>query len=91
MNIHTSAPSGWGVLPVAAFLVTWEGVTRFRLVPGNFLLPPFSSVVIEFYRLVANGVLLKHFWSSLARVLVGLATGSVAGIGVGILMGWKGG
>lgn len=80
---------GWGIVPVAVFLILWELVARFDLLPGNFLLPPFSEVVVEFYQLSVSGVLGKNFLSSLVRVLIGLCAGSVAGIVVGTLMGWS--
>jgi len=81
--------SVWGTLPVALFIVAWEIVGRFNLFPGQFYFPPFSTVVKEFYHLTVNGVLGKHFTSSLVRVLIGLASGSIAGIFVGVLMGWR--
>ena len=46
-------------------------------------------VVQEFYHLAANGVLGDNFLASLIRVLIGFSAGSVAGIAVGILMGWR--
>jgi len=79
----------WGVLPVALFILTWEIVGRLNLFPGQFFFPPFSAVVEEFYHLTANGVLGKNFASSLVRVLIGLCSGSVAGIMVGVVMGWR--
>jgi NitT/TauT family transport system permease protein len=79
---------GWGLLPIAIFLAIWELVARLNLVPGQ-LLPPFSAVLVEFYHLAANGVLWDNFLASLVRVLVGFSAGSVAGIAVGILMGWR--
>jgi len=80
---------GWGLLPIAIFLVIWELVARLNLVPGHFFFPPFSVVVIEFYHLAANGVLGDNFLASLARVLIGFSAGSIAGIAVGIVMGWR--
>ncbi len=61
----------------------------FQSLPGQFFFPPFSTVIKEFYHLTANGVLGKNFASSLARVLIGLCSGSIAGIMVGVIMGWK--
>jgi len=80
---------GWGILPVAIFLVIWEIVARLNLTPGHFFFPPFSTVVMEFYYLTANKVLGPNFLSSLIRVLIGFSTGSIAGLLVGIIMGWK--
>ncbi len=80
---------GWGLLPIAIFLGIWELVARLNLAPGHFFFPPFSVVVLEFYYLTANGVLGDNFLASLTRVLIGFTTGSLAGIAVGILMGWR--
>lgn len=79
----------WGMLPVLVFITLWEAVGRFKLFSGQFFLPPFSAVLAEFYHLTANGVLGKNFASSLVRVLVGLCSGSAAGIFVGVVMGWR--
>jgi NitT/TauT family transport system permease protein len=79
---------GWGLLPVAVFLALWELVARFNLVPGQLSFPPFSAVVVEFYHLTASGVLGDNFFASLVRVLIGFCAGSIAGIAVGMIMGW---
>jgi NitT/TauT family transport system permease protein len=89
MNRLRRIKPGWGILPIAIFLAVWEIVARLNLVPGQFLFPPFSAVVVEFYHLTANGVLGENFLSSLSRVLIGFCSGSLAGISVGILMGWN--
>jgi NitT/TauT family transport system permease protein len=81
--------AGWGLLPIAVFLALWELVARFNLVPGELSFPPFSAVMVEFYNLAANGVLGDNFFASLTRVLIGFITGSVAGITVGVVMGWR--
>jgi NitT/TauT family transport system permease protein len=80
---------GWGILPVLIFLAVWEIVARLNLIPGQFSFPPFSAVVMEFYHLTANGVLGENFVSSLSRVLIGFCAGSIAGIAMGIIMGWR--
>ena len=80
---------GWGFLPIVVFLALWEMVGQLNLVPGQFQFPPFSAVVREFYDLAASGVLGDSFLSSLVRVLIGFAAGSVAGAAMGILMGWR--
>ena len=80
---------GWGILPVAIFLAIWELVARLNLIPGQFFFPPFSVVMQEFYYLTASGVLGRNFLSSLTRVLIGFCAGSIVGLVVGIVMGWK--
>jgi NitT/TauT family transport system permease protein len=79
---------GWGLLPVAVFLAAWELVARLNLVPGQLSFPSFSAVVAEFYHLATSGVLGDNFLASLVRVLIGFCAGSLAGIAVGMLMGW---
>jgi len=79
---------GWGLLPIAIFLAVWELVARLNLVPGELSFPPFSVVVMEFYYLTASGVLGDNFLASLVRVLIGFCAGSIAGIAVGMVMGW---
>src|SRR4030042_5378403 len=80
---------GWGVLPIVIFLALWEIVARLNLIPGQFFFPPCSTVVMEFYDLTANGVLGDNFLASLVRVLIGFCAGSIAGIAMGIIMGWR--
>ncbi len=75
-------------MPIAIFLAIWEVVARLNLVPGEFFFPPFSAVVVEFYHLTATGVLGDNFLSSLIRVLIGFCAGSIAGLAVGMIMGW---
>jgi NitT/TauT family transport system permease protein len=81
--------AGWGIIPIAIFLSLWEIVARLNLLRGQLFFPPFSTVVLEFYYLTANGVLGKNFLSSLTRVLIGFCAGSIAGILVGVVMGWQ--
>jgi len=89
MTVLSKLRPGWGLLPVAVFLAIWELVARLDILQGHFFLPPFSAVVVEFYHLSTSGVLGENFLSSLARVLIGFCAGSVAGIVVGTIMGWR--
>jgi len=89
MNVLRKLKPGWGILPVAIFLGIWEIVARLNLIPGHFFFPPFSTVVIEFYYLTVSGVLVHNFLSSLIRVLIGFSAGSIAGLFMGIIMGWN--
>lgn len=89
MNRLSRIKPGWGILPIVIFLAVWEIVARLNLAPAHFSFPSFSAVVVEFYYLTANGVLGESFLSSLSRVLIGFCTGSLAGIGMGVLMGWR--
>lgn len=89
MNKYKSLGIGWGVIPVVIFLGIWEVTARLHLVSGHFFFPPFSTVVTEFWYLTVSGVLGPNFLSSLIRVLMGFSAGSVAGLLIGIIMGWS--
>src|SRR5665648_734880 len=89
MNVLRKLKPGWGILPVAIFLGIWEIVARLNLFPGHFFFPPFSAVVTEFWYLTVSGVLGRNFLSSLIRVLIGFSAGSIAGLFMGIMMGWN--
>jgi len=80
---------GWGSLPILIFLALWEVMARFNAFPGQIFFPPFSGVVQEFYSLLASGLLVKSFFCSLLRVLIGFFAGSFCGLLAGILMGWR--
>ena len=81
--------AAWGLVPILVFVAVWEIAARVSGDSGHALFPPFSMVVVEFYRLCTNGVLGDSFLSSLGRVLAGFCAGSIAGLALGLLMGWK--
>ena len=89
MKILRKLIPGWGAIPVIIFLILWEIIARINLISGELFFPPFSLIVVEFYYLTANGVLGNHFFSSFFRVLIGFSFGTIAGLCIGILMGWK--
>ena len=89
MNWAKKLRPGWGLQPIVIMLVLWEVAARLELFPGQFIFPPFSTVIQEFYYLTISGVLGDNFFSSLGRVLIGFTAGTIAGILVGTIMGWK--
>ena len=80
---------GWSILPIVLFLCGWEIVSRLDIIPGHFFFPPFTSVVRELYSLAISGVLGENLLCSLVRVLIGFCAGSITGMIIGALMGWK--
>ncbi len=79
----------WEIIPLVIFLGIWEIIAQLDLMPGQFFFPPFSAVITEFWHLTVSGVLGRNFLSSLIRVLIGFSTGSIAGLFIGIIMGWN--
>lgn len=81
--------TSWGVLPIVFFLIAWEMVARLDLVPGQFFLPAFSEVIRELILLTGEGILTDHLLKSGLRVLIGFCSGSIAGVAIGVAMGWN--
>lgn len=79
----------YSLIPIFVFLLIWEIVARLEIIPGHFFFPSVTDVIYEFYHLTSNGILIENFLSSLFRVLVGFSAGSIAGISMGILMGYE--
>lgn len=76
------------LIPILVLISSWEVIARANIFP-EYLFPPFSKVISTGYLLVENGVLLSNLEASLLRVLAGLVLGSVAGVGLGMLMGYR--
>jgi len=89
MKINKIFRLKWEIIPILIFLGIWEAIARFDLMPGQFFFPSFSAVVTEFWFLTVSGVLGRNFLSSLIRVLIGFFAGSIAGLFIGIMMGWN--
>jgi len=71
-------------LSLAVFLCLWEAIARIGVVP-QYIFPPFSSVILSLYKLIASGVLVKNYALTLARSFMGFALGTTAGLAIGFL------
>jgi len=89
MKIYKILKLKWEIIPIIIFLGIWEIIARLNLIPGQFFFPLFSTVITEFWYLTVSGVLGRNFLSSLIRVLIGFSAGSIAGLFIGIIMGWN--
>ncbi|MDY6836165.1 MAG: ABC transporter permease [Chloroflexota bacterium] len=77
-----------GIIPILLLLAAWEIIAQISLVP-QYILPPFSNVMQEFYRLTVEGLLVSSLMSSVTRVIMGFVLGSMAGLLLGIGMGCR--
>ncbi len=75
------------ISPVA-LLVLWEILARARLA-DPFFLPAPSAIVVAGYHSLLSGELLRHTGISLVRALSGYGLAIIAGIGIGISVGWS--
>ncbi len=77
-----------GCLAVVVFLAAWQAV--FLLVPFNplFITKP-SLMLAGLVEMIEDGELLDALWASAVPFVLGLAAAAVAGIALGIVMGWR--
>ena len=73
-------------LGLLIFLALWEAVPRLGLVNPAFLPPP-SVLPAAFLREFTSGEWLAAIWNSLGHYTLGLATGTLLGIALGIVTG----
>lgn len=79
----------WKIVPVMVFFALWELAARYGPFGGTAIFPSFSAVLLEMAALFKSGVMIKNLAATLFRVLIGLFLGTISGIVIGILMGWK--
>lgn len=76
-------PGVWSVGGLLGFLAIWEAAVRTGLLPRT-LVPPPSSVPRALLAELANGIWISSVQASLGHYVVGLAIGSLLGIGAGV-------
>ena len=80
------------VAAAVAMLAVWQGISAIvlpRLAPSAAtLMPPPLGVVIAFLDLMRSGDLILHILASLRRVLVAFAVAALAGVALGVAIGW---
>jgi taurine transport system permease protein len=75
-----------GASTIIAILVIWELVYRLELMP-RWAFPSPIQVVMAFYELTMNGVLLKNAAASIGRQFTGVVLAAAFGIPVGLALG----
>ena len=73
---------------VLTILVAWEILSSAGKVSQLFFPSP-STVVETFFRLLAGGELAPNIAATLSRVFLGFITGGLAGLILGLCMGWS--
>src|SRR5712691_8848811 len=76
---------GGYALGFVSLFVTWHLASVYLV--GSVLFPPPTLVFKKGVVLVRNGVLFKHLWASVQRILAGFIAGSLLGIPIGLAMG----
>lgn len=75
------------IFPILAILMAWEGLVRLFEIPP-YILPTLSSVILEIGRQIATGELFIHLLYTVGRSVVGIVAGGLAGVALGLTMGW---
>lgn len=76
-----------GVFGIVVFFLAWEISSRAQII-NPFYFPPFTQIVAKGIDLFADGSIWEHMIFSLTNFSVGFATATLAGVVVGIPMGW---
>jgi ABC-type nitrate/sulfonate/bicarbonate transport system permease component len=76
-----------GVVLIVALLGLWELVTDTKLVHSPSL-PPVSAILVDWWRLIVNGTLIAQLAPSLMRVAAGYGAAVIAGVTIGLAMGY---
>ncbi len=77
-------------LSLTAFIVIlllWEMVSRKGWIPPLFLPAP-SEILLEGWNMLKTGLIFKHLFASLSRILLGFSIACTLGVCVGILIGF---
>jgi len=77
----------WHYTPLLMLAVLWEAVTQANLV-SPYALPTLSSVIVAFYRLLADD-LAQQTALSVLHGIAGLAAAMAFGTIIGVLMAWS--
>lgn len=85
--LYELAAKGLGVLGLLGFFLAWEIASRAEIL-NPFYFPPFSRIVVKGYELFASGAIWEHMVFSLTNFSVGFAIATMAGVAIGIPMGW---
>jgi NitT/TauT family transport system permease protein len=75
-----------GCVSIFAGLVIWEILARL-LLENELLIPPPSSVIGSFWKLLVSGQLNKHFVATLSEFFYGFTAACIVGIMIGYFMG----
>lgn len=76
--------SAFGIL---GLLIIWEAVSQMEVIPPLFLPSP-SAILAAGWNMLTTGEIYENVLASLSRILKGYAIGSVAGIVIGLLLGF---
>ncbi|AGK53688.1 ABC transporter permease [Bacillus sp. 1NLA3E] len=72
---------------ILLFLVVWEILPRSGMVSRSFLSPP-TAVIVAIKDLIVSAELWGHLIASLQRSLSGLVLAIIAGVALGLVVGW---
>lgn len=68
------------VVAIAWEIAAWSGIFHARL------FPPIEQIASTFVQLTLNGILPRHAFDTVLRLLAAFALAAVAGVGIGVLM-----
>ena len=79
-----SSTVAWRLVSILVVCVTWEIAGR---IPVSYAMPSFLETLAAFFRMIADGSLIKAFWITLQPLFIGLLISILGGVGLGVAMG----
>ncbi|MBZ4654837.1 MAG: transporter permease [Peptococcaceae bacterium] len=80
------------IISLVVFLIAWQIITVYEIVPRRMLVPPTEVVELFFDKLnnpdPDGATLLAHFKTSITLALSGFGLAMIIGVPLGLLMGW---
>jgi ABC-type nitrate/sulfonate/bicarbonate transport system permease component len=76
------------LLVIFVLLSVWEGLVATGVVSALFFPAP-TTILVQTYKLLLNGVLLVHLKATLGRIVISMLFGGLAGLLLGAAMGWS--
>ena len=73
-------------VPFLVLAVTWEFIVQMKFFPP-ILMPSLVDITSTGWRMILDGTLLQHTFSSVTRLMLGFAIGSLIGVAIGLVMG----
>ena len=75
-------------LVILSLLALWEILVAVGVVSALFFPAP-STILVQTYKLLANGELLVHIYATVGRISISMLFGGFAGLFLGAAMGWS--
>ncbi|HBV67867.1 MAG TPA: sulfonate ABC transporter permease [Clostridiales bacterium] len=75
------------ILVFVVFIAIWEGAARYKLI-DTFLISSPGAISELIFKFIKDGSLFKHLYVSTTETVAGFFAGTLAGLGIAVLLWW---